>query len=119
MYFVITFLNILNSEYGSDCNICIISFEFFFSYFFNLLISSITLEFELFQMFRNYANDKNPIRLCNRIIQFRENNLNNDFFTNGLVKIIRSINGSLFPILTGSIKLEFEVFLLLVSLCQS
>ncbi len=44
---------------------------------------------ELFQMFRNYANDKNPIRLCNRIIQFRENNLNNDFFTNDLVKIIR------------------------------
>ena len=40
-------------------------------------------------MFRNYANDKNPIRLCNRIIQFRENNLNNDFFTNDLVKIIR------------------------------
>ncbi|MGL5246021.1 MAG: 16S rRNA (cytosine(1402)-N(4))-methyltransferase RsmH [Mycoplasmoidaceae bacterium] len=48
---------------------------------------------ELFHMFRNYANDRNPIRICRRIIEFRENNLNNDFFANDLVKIIReSIN---------------------------
>ncbi|MGL5640163.1 MAG: 16S rRNA (cytosine(1402)-N(4))-methyltransferase RsmH [Mycoplasmoidaceae bacterium] len=44
---------------------------------------------ELFNMFRNYANDRNPIRICKRIIEFRENNPNNDFFTNDLVKIIR------------------------------
>ncbi|MGL4617152.1 MAG: 16S rRNA (cytosine(1402)-N(4))-methyltransferase RsmH [Mycoplasmoidaceae bacterium] len=54
----------------------------------NFILKNYTYN-ELFQMFRNYANDKNPIRICRKIIEFRENNLNNDFFTNDLVKIIR------------------------------
>ncbi len=54
----------------------------------NFILKNYTYE-QLFKIFKNNANDNNPKRICQKIIEFREDNLDKDFFSEDLSRLIR------------------------------